>query len=280
MMETDVDHLIAKIDPGSGPGMTPGGHELLEEITASSPAPVPERSPWIRRRVALPIAAAAAALAVGWVLPAGLTGIAPSSAAALDVAREGGDYVITVKDLYAAPQRYQEQLRGLGLDITLKVVPATPARVGTNMAMPEVSDDQAITTIEGPGDCLRRDSCTLGIKVPEGYHGKMTILLARKARPGENYQMIAPIDAPGEPLHCTGYTGKTVDEVRSLLQARDVTEIRYATSGGGRDEVPGSWIVHDGVMSAPDRALLLVGPTQERPDAPGPVASPDPCRPA
>ncbi|ETK31105.1 hypothetical protein [Microbispora sp. ATCC PTA-5024] len=281
-MKADIDGLVARIAPDPGPGMTPGGRELLDEITAVRAEPVAGTSSWRRLRVALPVTAALAAvvLAVTWALPGDSRslGLGAGPAAALDVTTKGGYYLVTVEDMYADPARYQAQLRRLGLDITLELVPATPAMWGTAVGPGPIGG--GITTIEGTGDCLRRDPCTIGLKVPRDFRGQATIRLARKARPGEKYVLIAPIDAPGEPLHCTGYAGKTVDEVRALLRVRGVTNVRFATAEGAREQVPGSWIAHDGVMSAPDAALLLVGPTQDRPGAPGPVSSPGPCRPS
>ncbi|GAA1010337.1 hypothetical protein Aple_038510 [Acrocarpospora pleiomorpha] len=275
-MTRDIDRLVTGI---AGPtdqelGMTQGALDLFAEITA---VPVPERRR-IRPKLVLPLAAgvAAAALGVSWVLPAD-GGLGPGTAAALDVVRDGGYHVITVKDLFADPERYQEQLRGLGLNIRLELKPATPQQEGTMLPMYDANATGGIKTIEGPGDCLGRGSCTIGLKVPVGYRDVVTIVLARKALPGESYQVIAPIHAPGQPLHCVPFVGKTVDDVRALLAARGVNTVKFARPDRTQKPTPGSWYVHDGVMSAPGQALLLVSPTLKRPDVPGPVSTVDPC---
>ncbi|GIH23431.1 hypothetical protein Aph01nite_17410 [Acrocarpospora phusangensis] len=266
-MTRDVDRLVTEI---AGPadeelGMTPGALDLLEEITA---VPVPERRR-VRSKVLLP-------LAVGVAVTLGVS-LLPGTAAALDVVRDGGYYVITVKDLFADPERYQEQLRALGLNIRLEVKPATPAQEGTMLPIHFGDSADEIRTIEGPGDCLGRGSCAIGLKVPIGYRESVTIVLARKALPGEKYKVLAPINAAGQPLHCVPFVGKTVDEVRALLAARGVNTVTFARPDRTQKPTPGSWYVHDGVMSAAGQALLLVSPTPQRPDVPGPAFTLDPC---
>jgi hypothetical protein len=274
-MKHDIDRVIAELAPVPCPGMTPGARELLQEIKAV-PAVQPRgvrsrRLPW---RFAAPLVAAVAAvtLAVSWVVPDTLGFGSRPAAAALDIKREGDFYVITVKDLFADPEHYQAQLRNRGLDVMLKVSPATPSMEGVSMPWEGDGPSESIQAIEKPGDCffLAR-TCTIGFKIPVGYTGKASISLGRRARPGERYSVLAPIDAPGEPLYCVAYARKSVDEVRRLLNERGVTEIGFATAKKTVDSVPGSWFVHEGVLSAPDRALLLVGPTLKRPDAPGPI---------
>ena len=51
--------------------------------------------------------------------------------------------------------------------------------------------------------------------------------------------------------------------------------VTFTDGHGTRSSVPGSWYVHEGVLSGPGRALLLVAPTLKRPDAPGPVLTSD-----
>src|SRR5262245_17582003 len=114
-----LDDLVRSIAPDPGPGMTPGAGELMREI-AARPRTRPHRS----RRSRLARAAGLAAL-LTWTLP--LTGPA---AAALDVARDGDYYVVTVKNLFAEPAAYARQLRVWGLHVQLEVVPAAPRRVG------------------------------------------------------------------------------------------------------------------------------------------------------
>jgi hypothetical protein len=275
-MSHDIDHVIARIAPGPGPGMTSGARELLEEIKATPVSEfAPARSRRFRWRLAAPLVAVVAAvtLAVSLVLPEmfGL-GSYPAAAAALDIKREGDNYIVTVKDLFADPGHYQAQFRSLGLDVTLEVRPVTPSMEGVFLQSQGGKPSRVIKAIEEPGDCFfQARTCTIGFKIPVGYRGKARIDLGRKARPGESYSSLAPIDAPGEPLYCVEYALKSVDQVRLILKERGVTKVSFATNKGQDDSAPGSWFVHEGVMSTSDRALLLVGPTKNRPDAPGPI---------
>ncbi|HZE30357.1 MAG TPA: hypothetical protein VE198_02835, partial [Actinoallomurus sp.] len=75
-----------------------------------------------------------------------------------------------------------------------------------------------------------------------------------------------------------GYVGKTVDQVRTLLRDHGVPNVKFSDGWATPASVPGSWYVHDGVLSGPGQALLLVAPTLKRPDAPGPVLTGDPWR--
>jgi hypothetical protein len=295
-MKHDIDSVIVRIAPPRGPGRTPGAGELFEEITTvtaatADPAAVPSgpaRFPRVRRlgraaasrrgRLVLPLAALV--IALSWLVP-GVFGLgARPASAALDIKQEGGYYIVTVKDVFADPKIYQAQLHEHGLDISLKLSPASPSLVGqmlvadpkmnglTNAEMAHRKD--LIVPIESQGCASAPVPCTIGVKVPVGYQGKATIYLGRQARPGEAYRSMAPIDGPGEVLHCVDFRMKTVDQVVAILKERGVPNVGFATAEGPRSSVPGSWIVHDGVMSAADRALLLVGPTLKRPDAPGP----------
>ncbi|MFF0307071.1 hypothetical protein ACFYSC_06570 [Streptosporangium sp. NPDC004379] len=287
----DIDRLVAGIAPDPGPGMTPGARELLDEITAM-PVPAagglrrrlstgvhrprvtaprgPSRLP---RRSAMPLVAgiAAAVTMLSWALP-GLFGTAPASAT-LDIKQEGDHYVITVKDLYADPGMYERELKARGLDITLMLVPTSPSLVGQMVVLNGghegirqgrvIPEQDAIKTIDAPGDCVRFAGCSIGLRVPVGFREKGEIFLGRNARPGETYKMPPGIDMPGEPLHCVDYVNRSVDEVRAMLRARGVEPefTHYGAERGEKTSTPGDWYVHDGVMSAEGRARVLAVPT-------------------
>ncbi|MET8334091.1 hypothetical protein ABZV14_29510 [Streptosporangium canum] len=284
----DIDHVVAGIAPDPGPGMTPGARELFDEITtAPAVAPAPGRPRWSvpgliarrlaanvpRRRFAVPIIAglAASTVILSWVLPGGY-GTAPASAA-LDIKREGDYYVITVKDLYAAPKLYERELNARGLDIRLQLAPTSPSMAGQMFVMNGgieglrqgrvVPEQDSIRTIEAPGSCVRFAGCPIGLKVPVGFKERGEIFLGRAARPGEYYTMPPGIDMPGEPLHCVDYINKTVDKVRAMLRQRGVEPefTHYGARKGEKPSVPGGWYVHDGVMSAAGKARVLANPT-------------------
>jgi len=287
-MKRDVDALVAEINPHPGPGeRTPGARELMDEIT-SAPGTACARTPRRRRRlITIPLAAglAAAALVATWALPI----TRPANAAPLDIEQQGGYYVISVKDLFAAPERYQAQLKSAGIDITLRVIPVSPNLEGTvtgpvhppyDRLTPEqiARRKDLISAIEAPGACATRPgACTIGFRIPVNYPGQDKILLGRKTRPGEGYMAFSPIQSIGEPLHCVPFMGKTVDRVRGLLRQHGVNGAIFFDGSDARSSVPGSWIVHEGFMSRPGTATLLVSPTHKRPNVPGPSMSGDDC---
>ncbi|MFF0770747.1 hypothetical protein ACFYUK_17805 [Nonomuraea wenchangensis] len=263
----DLDRLVASLASDAGPGMTPIGRELLEEITAhpvtASSATAQVRAP--RRRRAWATVPALAALAT--LLSFGVAQ-APASAA-LDIRLVDGDYVITVKDLMAEPEVYQRELKDRGLDITLEVVATSASQAGQIFVLHDLDRLRAgeavpaegpITTIDAPGSCARSGGCPIGVKVPADFDKKAQITLGRPARPGEKYRMPPGIAMPGEPLHCVAYVNKSVAEVGAMLRERGVTPSYVADWQRAQPSAPAGWYVHDGVMSADGEALLLVGP--------------------
>ncbi|MFI0423140.1 hypothetical protein [Spongiactinospora sp. 9N601] len=280
-MSTDVDHLIAALARDPGPGLTPGARELLGEITAEPCADVarePRRRWW---RFALPVVTALVTAVVGV-----LAYSAPASAT-LDIRREGRNYVIMVIDLYADSHKYQSQLRAIGLDITLRMTAVSASLVGQVIVMPVpdgpipkagVRIDDQIKPISGKGTCRKwGEVCPVGLKIPVGYRERAEVLLGRAARPGEKYGALAPIDGPGEPLHCVPYVGRPVRAVRELLRDRGVASVTYSTAKSWESQVPGDWYVHDGTLTAPGSALLLVGPDKTPPRDTGPKMTGDFC---
>ncbi|GAA4637415.1 hypothetical protein GCM10023196_091140 [Actinoallomurus vinaceus] len=274
-MKRDIDHLVARIAPDPGPGMTTGARELLREITTDAPytagSVVRTRSRLLRRRFAVPLIAAfaACAVAVSWLLP-GVLG--PHAANALDIRREDGYYVITVKQLFADPARYAKELRDRGLNVSLTVKPVSPGLVGsvmppfdqrynglTNEEIARRKD--LISPITRPGGCEDSWSCAIGLKIPVGYRGKASVMLGRKGRPRERFLAFGQLNNLGEPLQCEAFVNRTVGEVRSMLSRRGVVIGVFAVPlKGPRSDVPASWHVHEGWLTEPGKALLVAAP--------------------
>ncbi|MFC4536292.1 hypothetical protein [Sphaerisporangium dianthi] len=261
-MNTDLDRLVASIAPSPGPGLTPGALELLDEITTGTACDsdavtaVQQRGRlrWHRRlRVLAPLAVAI--VLASWFLPdaAGL-GPRPASAA-LDITREGGDYIVTVKDLFADPERYEREFRAVHLNVRLSLEPVTPSLEGVIMTL-----SNEITALEAPGCGFPRrwQGCQIGLKVPVGYQDRANVVLGREARAGEEYKVRATLAADGEPLHCTPFVNKHVPVVVRMLKERGVPRVEFVTYHGLVPSAADSWYVHDGVMSRPGTALLLV----------------------
>ncbi|MFI7419185.1 hypothetical protein [Nonomuraea sp. NPDC049684] len=195
--------------------------------------------------------------------------LGPASAAALDVKEEGGYFVIEVKDVFAKPEAYQQQLRDAGLDMKLRLLPSTPGSVGT--VAPSTVEPDGIKVIDRQEGCESAGGCPISIKVRRGFKGSAELVLGREARPGEEYQIIGGFDSPGEPLHCAPYHNRPVSEVRALLKAQgvdveafDVRGPAFWTKEGKETEpvtkasVPESMHVVGGYLTMAGKATLQV----------------------
>lgn len=227
-MNTHVDDVVRRLAPGSGPGLTAGARETMYKIMDEGPAPVAFRR---KRRslLALPIAAGAFAAALTVPIAFG-----PASASALEIKVEGGYYFIEVKDMFAKPEVYEKQLRDAGLDVKLRLLPATPSQVGslvpvTRAGQPVKPD--GIEAIDRPGECGKLGGCPIGMKVRKDFTGSAEITLGREARPGEEYGEIIGFDSPGEPMHCVPFYNKPVSEVRALLTERSLDIQEFTITG-------------------------------------------------
>ncbi|MFE0155817.1 hypothetical protein ACFWY5_52395 [Nonomuraea sp. NPDC059007] len=260
-MSTDIDQIVTRLAPPAGPGLTEGAHDLMNEIMTLSAAPAKSRVS--RKRIVLPGIAtvAAGALAAAWFL-----GPAAQPAAALDIRREGDHYVIEVKDLYADPGKYEEQLRAAGLNISLRVIPSSPGGVGrifpTAKDGPEPRYLTEFEQIQGTGECRKVDGCPIGIKIPVSYRGAADVTLSREARPGEPVMSSGSFDEPDEPMNCVPYLNKTVAEVRELLAQRGWSVGAYQVPTGEeepdeRASVPDGWYVTGGYVTHGGRVDLF-----------------------
>ncbi|MET8340093.1 hypothetical protein ABZV14_36490 [Streptosporangium canum] len=268
-MNTNVDEVVKRLAPDPGPGLTPVAQDLMNKIMDAEPAST--TLPTLRRRwrplAALPIAAA---VITGWAL------LGASPASALDIKEEGDYYVIEVKDLYADSEMYESQLRGAGLNISLRLVPSTPGLVGhiqPSSPVPggRITQDK-IKTIDQAGQCDKMGGCPIGVKIPKDFADSVEVVLGREARPGEKYEQSASFDAPGEPMHCVPFRYKPVSEVRAMLQERGLAIDEFVmdvavmsdsdTAESGEPEVrasvPDSMYVTGGFLSEFGKASLMV----------------------
>ncbi|MFI7232443.1 hypothetical protein ACIBO5_55425 [Nonomuraea angiospora] len=203
----------------------------------------------------------AAVVALTWLQP-------DTSASALNIRQEGGYYIIEIKDLYANPKMYEEQLRHYGLDVSLKVRPATAAF--EREVFPTAPDMSVVSEIQGinpPGPCdMVGDACAIGLKIPVGFKGTALVAVGRKARPGEKYDVTTSWDTKGEPMHCVPFANKTVAEVRATLTERGVRisgflvpDLTAEKAGGGSEQasVPDTWLVRGGFFTEPGVAVVV-----------------------
>ncbi|MCF6470419.1 hypothetical protein FAF44_18735 [Nonomuraea sp. MG754425] len=275
-MRADIDHIVARFADEPAPGVSDGARELMREIMAGPPPLRPARRRRLSWKLTVPAVGVlvAGVLAMSWVLPSGLGGPAP--VAALDIRQEDGYYVIQIKDLYADPGNYEAQLRAVGLDVSLRVLPASPAFEGQVFSTrPDHQVDERIKGIDAPGACDKLGGCMIGVKIPVGFTDKVQIDVGRPARPGERYRSGGAFDAKGEPMHCVPYLNKSLAEVRQMLTERGLaigevfvagvpgTETADLSPGDVRD----SWLVHGGYLTEPGRASLFANPAPMSPEA-------------
>lgn len=282
MNTRDLDLIVGSLAPEPGNAeISAGALELMHEITALPEREVRRRP--LRLRVAFPmvICMTVAVLTLTW---AGFGFGTTTATAALDIERRGDQYVIVVSDLFAAPEKYQHELRAHGLDITLAVRPVSKAHVGEIIPIPiapvppgeeSVLVPNHVTALQRHGSCS--PSCPIGLSIPVDFHGTEKVVLGRAARPGESYALFESVDAPGEPLHCVPFIRKTIGQVRELLLQHGVTQIQLTDGSSRRKDFPDTWFVQQGVAYSANATTLLVSPTKKMPDVPGPVLSATTC---
>ncbi|RCG33096.1 hypothetical protein DQ384_01235 [Sphaerisporangium album] len=213
--------------------------------TAAAPA---SRRPW-RIRLAAG-AAAAGLLTAGVVAGPGLLGggsAAGYANSAVDIARDGDQYVARIKDPFAEYRMYTEAFRAVGLDIDLRPVPVSPTAVGKILGMviadhsppgtgPKVEagpsgplvDGVALTMETLPKNCRpgRDAGCVMVLRIPVGFPGDVLVRLGREARPGEEYANFEAATAPGEMLAGVKLRkGRPVDDVLAQVRGRNLTAV-------------------------------------------------------
>jgi len=284
-----IDELVAGLasvrdDQTPGPS-TPGAGALLTAITAEERAPVAARRRSRRRwAVILPVAAMATAAATAVFAIATDTGPPPTrpghagvQLAALAFSIEGKYLVVKVKDPFADPARYRKEFAAHGLNVDLKMVPASPSIVGTFVGG---ELDDRIKVIAAKGRCTTGGggACPEEVRIPMNYTGHAMLAIGRPARTGENYKTTAPITAPGEMLHGVDLTHRTVAQLRALLAKRHITIAEYHWENdpnakhdalGGvqvrtlrADQVPGSWHILDVDSLSKTSVIVTVDPKQ------------------
>ncbi|WP_433222929.1 hypothetical protein [Microtetraspora malaysiensis] len=255
---SEIGRTVAAIDPAPhAPEQGQGARELFHEIVAT---PVKARRR-VRWPVLIPVAtvlAAAAVLSVVFIPADAPSGIAP--AAALAFQRSGDDWIVSVKDLYADPERFAAEFKARGFDISLSIAPGSPSTAG-HVTGGEFSEganiEEESVDCESPGG-----RCAVSFRVPVGFTGSAQIWFARPARPGERYASAGDADATGELLHCVPFRGMTVDEVRAVLAKRDgsIEDFRVGERSDRAQQVPGNWFVKDAVPMAPGQVVVWAQP--------------------
>jgi hypothetical protein len=247
-----------------------------------------------RRRLAigLPATAAIAAAAIA-LASAGYSGqhavpdnvvpgnVVPVKAEVLSFIKHGGYIDVVVRDPLADEKRYNAEFKAHGLNITLRLVPASPSLVGTVVYF---DGSSAIKPITAQGKCWTGgggSSCPVGLRVPVDFHGAASLVFGRAARPAERYETTAPATARGEMLYGLHIAGQRVAVVLAMLRARHVMVGAYnflAPNGLAvlGHQVPLSWFVHEADPWAPGQVMLFVGKTNTEPISNPPSKLPAP----
>jgi hypothetical protein len=210
--------------------------DLAERITATQDLPdgrvtaprlAAKRRGWL---IGIPLAAglAAAVVVLTGLIPgrlpapghrtrpaAGSESTGPVSAQALSFITSDGSITVIVRDPLADSARYRAEFAAHHLNITLKLVPASPSLVGTVVYTGE-SGGADITPITARGRCYTGgggSACPVGVRIPADFRGQAELVFGRAARPGELYESTAPATAPGEVMHGLRFQGLTVARV-------------------------------------------------------------------
>ena len=231
----------------------------------------------------LPLAAAVAAamlVVVFGILPGHRAGYHPPRhpvARVLAFIRHGRYIDVIVRNPYADPRRYRAEFRAHHLDISLRLVPASPSIVGTVVYF---QGNNSLKVITRTGRCWTGGGgniCPIGFRVPVHYRGSAMLVFGRPAKPGEKYESTAPSTDRGEVLHGLHIVGRHVGTVLRLIRTRHVRVAVYniSTSSGGKlvHHVPLSWFVYEVDPWAPGQVMVFASPTRR----PSPSAVPQPA---
>ncbi|GAA3720193.1 hypothetical protein GCM10022224_102650 [Nonomuraea antimicrobica] len=200
-------------------------------------------------------AALAAALVVGPSVVPGAPGSATSYAnAAIEIEKENGEWVAKIKDPLADHERYAEGFRAVGLDVQLRLVPASPVDVGRvvggdrsgPMPSPLPGDDETpsgrtiITAGKEPSGCqIGQGDCHLAIRIAEDFRGTVSFQVGRPAQQGEPYQRPTLATDSGEVLQGVGAHERPVAEVLDEIKKRDLQVVYERVTS--HDEGPSNY---------------------------------------
>lgn len=272
--------------PASATAVADGTGALTTTVIDDAPTALRRGRRWLVAVPAAVVAGAAAVVLAAVVLsPSSPSGPRPAQADVLDITTEGDLVVARVSDPSADPARYAAEFAAHGLDVDLRLVPASPTAVGTVVYL---EAGTGVEVIEAPDQCTTPGSgtCPVGIRIPAGHSEHIEVVFGRAAEPGETYQASNEATAAGEALAGLDVRGQRVTDVLDLLSERGQRAAQFrmlsATSSQtlelSADEVPGDWYVHSVSLWAPGEVMLFVGETPQPPVPPLPPGARDSAR--
>jgi hypothetical protein len=247
----------------AGAADSPSAFSLLQHVLAQSRAGAAPRRFARRRLWALTgvtaALAATALVAVVLQVPSGTPAAPPHHPAPdtrlVDFTVRHGNIIARITDPDAAASQLTAVFRGYGLNVTVEAIPVSPSLVGT-LVFTQVS---AIRTLWKPG-CA--DVCPVGLVFPADFHGSGHIVVGRAALPGERYESMNEVFAPGEALHCAGLLGQPPSVALPVLRKLGLHARWYALGPGGTthwEQKPVGYIIDGDAISASE-VELRVGP--------------------
>jgi hypothetical protein len=154
------------------------------------------------------------------------TTVDPSPASADVVVRHRhGRVIVRLTDRQTTAREIEAATDKAGLDIRVEAVPAGPSIVGRFTGQVASAGAVELTWLEEEAVSYAAFS------LPERWRGRLTLLLGRRARPGEPYVPISDAYAEGEPLACSGTLRRPLAEV--LPYVRGLDDVRVQPHEGG-----------------------------------------------
>lgn len=232
-----------------------------------------------RRRLALltafPVALAAiAALLVTVLSPGGsVTDNSANSAAAiksLSFTKENGTITVIIRNPYADAAWYNADLARHHIPLTLQVIPASPSLVGSIIGgdyAPGVKELTGQRRCYYPSSGGTSSPCLIGFTVPTNLKDEGSVWIGGPAKPGQQYETIGSIFAPGEALAglLKQVAGQPLSKVRPILASHhlSVAFCRDANNSDvNPDSVPGDYYVTNILPWAPGQVMIWTSPKQ------------------
>ncbi|MDI6099433.1 hypothetical protein QLQ12_12595 [Actinoplanes sp. NEAU-A12] len=198
----DVDRQVARLarvtdDELTGHDRSGPARDLMAAIVDGRFTPAEEerssRSPVGRRIRRFAVAAAMTfAVVVGpSLLPDG-AGTATSYAnAAIEIEKEGGEFVARIKDPLADSALYEQGFQAVGRDVEIVLVPVPPSMVGMLLEAGGDGGMRVTSRLVCAGD---PEPCSLEIRVSADGDGTVRQTIGRAAQPGEDYRVPGSAD--------------------------------------------------------------------------------------
>ncbi|MGH3212815.1 MAG: hypothetical protein ACRDNO_34155 [Trebonia sp.] len=174
---------------------------------------------------------------------------------ALSFTKADGYITVIIRNFAADPSWFNADFARHHLPYTVNVVPVSPSLVGTVI---EENYAPGVRLITGPRKCFAESTgelapCLIGFKVPENLRDAGSITIGAPTPPGQRYEGIGSIFAPGEDLAglLKQVAGQPMSQVRPILASHHlkVVEAESQPKAGARftvvnpASVPGNYFV-------------------------------------